>query len=266
MFAGTAVKPEPRDEPDEAGGPGDDEGGLPTVPRGEADNENGREGRADRGTQRIDPDGEPAFTGGEPFGDGFGRSGPVARFAETEQETAHAEGSGRTGETGENIRDGPPADEQCQTQADPEAVDDFPGENERYGIGDQKGVEDRGVVFVGETELLLDGGRQDGKRLPVHIVQDGGEKDQRDDPPAKMSDAGHGYSGWPRQEARRVNASTAGKSSGVARGFMGLGGCGSQRCSTAAPEDCFSPESVTPSTSKSKVAAPTGTGTVNSKG
>ena len=124
--------------------------------------------------------------GGEPIGNRFGRGGPVARLAEAEEEAANAEGHGGAREAGEDIGDGPPADENGQTYTDAEAVHDFAREDERNGVGDEKGVEDRGVVFVGEVELFLDSGREDGERLTVDVVEDGGEKDQADDPPAEV--------------------------------------------------------------------------------
>ena len=191
VFARAAIKPEPRDQPEEAGRAGDDEGGLPTVPRGEADDEDGREGRTDRGTERVDADGEAAFAGGEPFRDGFGCGGPVARFAETEEKPTRGEGTERAREARENVGEGPPADEEGETEADAEAIHDFPGEDQGEGVGDQKPVEDGGVVLVGEREVLLDGRREDRERLTVDVVEDRGAEDQRDDPPAEIRDARH---------------------------------------------------------------------------
>ena len=195
VFAGAAVKPEPRDQPEEAGRAGDDEGGLPTVPRSEADDEDGREGGADGGPERVNADGETTFLGGEPLGNRLGRGGPVARFAEAEEEAANAERHGGAREAGEDIGDGPPADEYGQTYADAEAVHDFAREDERDGVGDEKGVEDGGVVFVGEVELFLNGGREDRERLTVDVVEDRGEKDQADDPPAEVWDFFHWWEG-----------------------------------------------------------------------
>ena len=161
------------------------------MPRSEADDEHGREGGADGGTERVNADGEAAFLGGEPFGNRLGRGGPVARFAEAEEEAANAEGRGGAREAGEDIGDGPPADEDRQAYADAKAVHDFAREDERDGVGDEEGVEDGSVVFVGKVELFLNGGREDREGLTVDVVKDGREKDQADDPPAEVWDFFH---------------------------------------------------------------------------
>jgi len=87
VFGRAAVKPEPRDEPKQAGGASDDKGGLPTMPRGETNDQDRRERGTNGGAKCVDADGEAALFGGKPFGDRLGRGGPVARFAKTEEKT-----------------------------------------------------------------------------------------------------------------------------------------------------------------------------------
>src|SRR6185436_5024935 len=55
-------------------------------------------------------------------------------------------------------------------------------------VEEQETVLDGRVVGVGQAEIVADRGLQDRDRLPIDVVDDGSEKDQRDHDPAHARD------------------------------------------------------------------------------
>ncbi len=179
------VHGEPEGEPDESGEANEGEGGLPAGVDDQVGDDGGREDGADGGAGVEEPGGEGAFLFGEPLGDDFDGSGPVAGLADAEKEAEDAEAEGAAGEGVEGGGDAPPGDAQSIAEASAEAIDHGAGEAVHDGVSEQEGGHDARVVLVGHVELFAENGRGHGERLAIEIVDDGREEGERDHLPAE---------------------------------------------------------------------------------
>lgn len=181
------IEPAKERDPEQAEDAGYEERGTPIVenPIDSKDDEGG-ERAANGGAAIVDGDSPAAFALGEPFGDGFGGAGPVGGFARAEEEAeggeageAGCEGCGHSGE-------GVEADGEGQTEADADAVQDAAGDGLANRVRRAEGDDEQREGGVVPVELGLDVRSEDGKRLAVNVVDDGGEEERSRDPPAEV--------------------------------------------------------------------------------
>ena len=132
---------------------------------------------------------ERALPYGEPLGDDLGGAGPVAGFAEAEQEAETIQAEQARGEGVEHAGQRPDHNRNGEAAAIADAVVEF-RERLAKGVGDQKGVGDTGELQVRQLQLLGDHRRQHGDGQAVDEVDQGGEEDESGDPPSQTADSG----------------------------------------------------------------------------
>src|SRR6266545_2191539 len=191
MLLREAIDEEPEHEPAKTETARDDEGGPPAPVGGQQGDEGRRQRASDRGSGVEDAHAQGAFLRWKPLGDRLGRPRPVAGLAESENEAPEGEARhaarGGVGDRGDRPHD----DRDRESDAGPDRVVQPAGEHLAGRVGDEEGVLDGRVFGVREPEVVADGFLEDGHRLAVDVVDDGGEEDESDHPPAEARHLPH---------------------------------------------------------------------------
>ena len=84
----------------------------------------------------------------------------------------------------QNLRERPSEDEQAEAAPGAETVGEIPGAGVHDRVGEEEEGEDVRILLLAEMELVADVDRDDAERLPVEIIQNRGDaEERRDDPP-----------------------------------------------------------------------------------
>ena len=132
--------------------------------------------------------GDAALLGRKPFGDRFGRAGPVRRLAGAQQKPKRAKAPEAAGQRCQHGHHRIPRHRKAQTAPRAQHVDQAAPDELHDGIRDAKRDDDPREVAVGPVVFGLQVGCQHVERLAIDVIDDGGGKKQPSDPPAQIGD------------------------------------------------------------------------------
>src|SRR5207248_1471222 len=136
-------------------------------------NDEGRDSASDGRAAVEERGGETTFTLGKPFGNGFGRAGPVCRFAQATQKTKAGKTAEACGERRGYGNDRVEEDREAESPTSAHAIDDAAAGRLPQGIGDTETDQQIGVVGVRPVVVADKVGGKVGERLTIDIVNDG---------------------------------------------------------------------------------------------
>ena len=86
----------------------------------------------------------------------------------------------------QNSRHGPPDEDQRESPARPDAVEDCSRARLHYHVGQLERHDDVTIVLVAHAEFLADYRRKDGERLAVDVIQNRHQEQEEGDPPLEF--------------------------------------------------------------------------------
>jgi hypothetical protein len=185
------VEPEPQQHPSESQAARDDKRRLPSKPPLQPRHEWKGDDVADGDAAVEDAHREGTLADREPLGDDLCRTGPVARFTQTEDHAKRAQIGQSARKRVGGRRDRPHEDRQREAPLHPHMVVELPRQTLTGRIRDQKPGGDAAELSVGELQLTHDHGPENGHREPIDEIDERREKNEADDPPAQAADNRH---------------------------------------------------------------------------
>src|SRR6185312_7902953 len=88
----------------------------------------------------------------------------------------------------QNLRERPSEDEQTEAAPGTKPVGEIPGAGVHDRVGEKEEGEDVRILLLAEMELVADVDRDDAERLPVEIIQNRGDAEERRDDPSQAGD------------------------------------------------------------------------------
>jgi len=209
------IKRQPECEPENAGDAGDNEGGLPTpVERNPRDHDGRKHGSEIRAAVQKGG-GKGALPLGEPEGDRFDRRWEIAPLGGTEPRPGDEESAQVGGESVAGGGDAPGAHRKGIAQLRPEGVDEPAEGHLAERIGPLEGRIDPAKILVGPVHALVQDGFDEGKDLPVRVIDRGGQEQEKADEPAKPAEPGRRGHGAGHREGVIDNAMAVSKKCGL---------------------------------------------------
>ena len=184
----SVVEPSPQQQPSESEAARHQERGLPAELQLQPRDERKGHDVADRHAAVEDAHRERALANRKPLRDDLGRAGPVAGLTQAEHHAQCAQVAQAAGERMRAGGDGPDEDRDRESPPGADPVVEFSRQALTGGIGDQKPGRDAAKLRIGQVELLDDHGPQDGHRESIDEVDECGQENQADDPPAQAAD------------------------------------------------------------------------------